>query len=163
MYKIYRLFIILFFFSFCTSYKVLRKSNHNSKINDNELFVKMQRTACYGTCPQYTISIYANGLIQYNGKAFVDKINCFQTMLDQHLILEIQTQLKDVNFFSFKNEYLSPITDIPSVILEVYEKNYGRHVVIDRLNGPEELKNTHNLIDSIANSIKEWQACDTLN
>ena len=34
----------------------------------------MQRTACYGTCPQYEVRIYESGIIEYEGKMFVEKI-----------------------------------------------------------------------------------------
>ena len=57
-----------------------------------------------------------------------------------------------------EDNYLSPITDIPSVILEVSIGD-KRHVVKDRLNGPQELKNFHNFIDSLANSVVDWTLC----
>ena len=38
-------------------------------------FITMRRTACFGTCPQYTISIYDDGTINYEGKLFVSFMN----------------------------------------------------------------------------------------
>jgi len=121
----------------------------------------MRRTACYGTCPQYEISIYDNGLIKYDGKAFVDKLDCFQAMLHESVMIAIKSKIKSVNFFSLDNEYVSPITDIPSIIVEV-NLGQGIHKVTDRLNGPKELKTLHSFIDSIHDSITTWETCNNL-
>ena len=62
----------------------------------------MTRTACYGTCPQYKITIYHHGLVRYEGKMFVDKIGCFEAMLSDRLIHEIK---------SIENSYLGRFID----------------------------------------------------
>lgn len=38
---------------------------------DDPPFVTLQRTGCFGTCPDYTLTVFASGRIQYQGKAFV--------------------------------------------------------------------------------------------
>ena len=34
--------------------------------------ITLQRTACFGACPVYTVSIYADGTVAYNGERFVE-------------------------------------------------------------------------------------------
>ena len=119
----------------------------------------MKRTACYGTCPQYTISIYNNGLVRYNGKMFVDKIGCFESSLSDKLINNIKLELNNVQFFTFQNEYDAHVTDVPSIILQVSLKG-KKHEVIDRFNGPLELKRVHKMIDDIVDSLEEWNQCE---
>ncbi len=34
--------------------------------------ITLERTACFGACPVYTLSIYADGTVVYNGERFVD-------------------------------------------------------------------------------------------
>ncbi len=116
----------------------------------------MERTACYGTCPQYIITIYNNGTIEYEGKMFVSKIGCFFSFLSKDILSDIKSEFSTSQFFSFEKEYDSNITDIPSVILEVHlgSKN---HRVIDRFNGPKKLKNLQNLIDSVGSAVIDWQ------
>ncbi len=129
------------------------------KIPDAEdLIVKMRRTACYGTCPQYEIHIYNNGFIYYKGIMFVEKKGCFFSYISSHSIDKIKMTLDQINFFQMEDNYLSPITDIPSVILQVSLGDKS-HVVKDRLSGPQELKNFHNSIDSIADSVVDWALC----
>ncbi|MCK9401477.1 MAG: DUF6438 domain-containing protein [Bacteroidales bacterium] len=36
--------------------------------------ITLKRTMCYGTCPVYDMEISANGEVNYNGEAFVEKM-----------------------------------------------------------------------------------------
>ena len=69
-------------------------------LQHEEPFFTMQRTACYGTCPQYTVSIYHNGKITYNGDLFVDKIGCFSSFISEQEVAAIKFLLDDIDFFS---------------------------------------------------------------
>lgn len=146
------IFISIIFFISCLNPAVLHKE---------EPFINMQRTGCYGTCPQYTVSIYNNGKIIYNGKLFVDKIGCFSSVISRKQVAAIKLFLHETDFFSFQNEYLSSMTDIPSVITEIYLEG-KTHKVIDRLEGPKSLKECHKLIDAVTESIKNWSDCELL-
>ena len=117
--------------------------------------ITMRRTACFGTCPQYTISIYDDGTINYEGKLFVEKIGNFHSNIPVSLVQKIKSKLEEINFFSFKEQYDSPITDVPSVIIQV-SINGKTHKVIDRFRGPNELKYFQNFIDSISESVIDW-------
>ena len=143
------------FFLIISCYQNQIISNNIQQISP---LISMQRTACYGTCPQYTITIYNDGLIRYEGKMFVDKQGCFYSKVSQEMIDKIILKLHEINFFSFKNEYSALMTDVPSVILEV-NINVQNHKVIDRFNGPKELKEIQNFIDFISNSITDWDFC----
>ena len=150
--RLYILIIILSFYC-CTSKSHLLKNNTQSLP-----LIVMERTACYGTCPQYIISIYNNGTIEYEGKMFVSKIGCFFSFLSEDILNMIKSEFIASQFFSFENEYNSNITDIPSVILEAHMGSKN-HRVIDRLNGPKKLKNLQNLIDSVGSTVIDWQDC----
>ncbi len=126
---------------------------------ENLPLVIMTRTACYGTCPQYTISIYDNGLIQYDGKLFVDKKGCFYAKISQSFIDRLITKITTIDFFDLNINYDAPMTDLPSVIVEVNLAS-NHHKITDRFSGPEKLKELQIFIDSISNSVIEWQLCN---
>ena len=126
---------------------------------DNVPLVTMTRTACYGTCPQYTISIYDNGLIKYDGKLFVDKKGCFYSKIPKSFINLLITKIKTIYFFDLNTNYDAPMTDFPSVIVEVNLAS-NHHKITDRFSGPEKLKELQLFIDSISNSVIAWQLCD---
>ena len=54
------------------------------------------------------------------------------------------------------------MTDIPSVITEVNLDN-KKHRIVDRLNGPRDLKKIYSLIDSVYANVLEWKKCQYLN
>jgi len=146
-----RLYIILLILS------LFACSQKHIHLNSSPLLV-MKRTACYGTCPQYTITIYNDGLVRYDGKMFVDKIGCFKSTLSKKIISDIKLELNNVNFLAFQNEYDTHVTDVPSVIVKIYLEG-KTHEVIDRFNGPLELKRIHKFIDNIVDSIQVWNQC----
>ena len=149
---------LLIFWSSCN----IKLTDFNQNDINQIPLIKMKRTACYGRCPQYEISIYNNGLIKYNGKAFVDRLSCFQAVLNANIIMEIKLHLESINFFQLDTAYISAVTDIPSVITEVNFDN-KRHRIVDRLNGPRELKKIYSLIDSVYANVPEWEKCKYLN
>jgi len=125
-----------------------------------EPFVSMQRTACYGTCPQYTVSIYNNGIVHYEGKLFVEKIGCFSSKIPFRKVKSLKLFLEEMDFFSLESVYPAPMTDIPSVITKVVITN-KEHEVIDQFQGPKELQQLHYLVDSIIDSVDSWSNCET--
>ena len=151
----FKIFILIVFLFSCSKKLV------NVEGASSTLLLSMQRTACYGTCPQYTISIYNNGLIKYEGKMFVDKIGCFYSTLSQDLIEDIKFALNEIQFLEFENIYTASVTDVPSVILEV-NMSSKNHKVIDRFNGPEELKKIQKFIDVISERVDPWNLCDAV-
>ena len=146
------IFLSIVFFISCFNPRILQTE---------EPFFSMQRTACYGTCPQYRISIYHHGKITYNGKLFVDKIGCFSSFISDNEVNAIKLLLDDIDFFSLEKEYISSMTDIPSVVTEIYLDG-KRHKVVDRLEGPKSLKKCYLVIDSVIDAIENWSDCDLL-
>ena len=61
------------------------------KTIDNELIKKEQTTVlfelikggCYGTCPIFSISVYENRQIKYEGKRFVDAIGTYNWIMNE--------------------------------------------------------------------------------
>jgi len=146
------IFLSINFFISCFNPNILQQE---------EPFFSMQRTACYGTCPQYTVSVYHHGKITYNGKLFVDKIGCFSSFISDHEVTTIKLVLDEIDFFSLEKEYISSMTDIPSVVTEIYLDG-KRHKVIDRLEAPKSLRTCYLVIDSIIESIQNWSDCESL-
>lgn len=111
------------------------------------LFVKMQKTPCYGQCPNYELEIYDNGDVTFKGKMFVDFIGLYKSTISNSEIETIKNKIVEVNFFELDSLYDSPATDIPSCIIEVTLDNKSKKI-IDRRYGPEELKDLEKIIES---------------
>ena len=137
---------------------ILSCSSFNNFYPEPTPLITMKRTPCYGECPQYMISIYESGVVIYNGVRFVPRTGCFQSNISTKNINYIKLILDEIQFFDLEEEYISNITDIPSIITEVFE-NGKRHKVVDRLNAPKKLKNLYTELDLIVDKISIWKEC----
>ena len=81
------------------------------------LMAKIDRTPCFGKCPVFTIELFDDGTVKYNGVAFVDKQGTFTAKVTPEFIAKIQSKALSVNYLSFENKYpIAPvvIADLPT-------------------------------------------------
>ena len=125
-----------------------KKTSSAVAVEDTTVFLKMQRTPCYGKCPNYTVEISNNGKVNYFGKMFVDFEGQHYGNISITDVELIKTKIKEVNFFELKDKYDSPATDVPSTIFEATINNQFKKIT-NRHNGPPELKDLEKLIEEI--------------
>lgn len=126
--------------------KSQEKNNTSSTIVPSPLFIKMEKTPCYGPCPSYVIEIFKDGLVSFEGKRFVELIGKYKSTLSTEDIETIKNKVLEVNYFELEDTYDSPATDIPSCITQVSLNNKTKKIT-DRRYGPEELKDLEKLIE----------------
>lgn len=125
-----------------------KKTTTAAAVEDTKVFLKMQRTPCYGKCPNYTVEISNNGRVNYFGKMFVDFEGQHYGNISTTDVELIKTKIKEVNFFELKDKYDSPATDMPSTIFEATINNQFKKIT-NRHNGPPELKDLEKLVEEI--------------
>jgi len=99
---------------------------HNSIGKDYEHYqFIMSKTSCRGNCPVYSITLYGNGEISYEGFQNVNTIGRQQGSLQTDSVIAILQELNRMQYYDLKYEYSQQqITDMPSVITQiVYSKN----------------------------------------
>ena len=122
----------------------------------DSLMVRLQRTACFGRCPIYTLSIFQNGTAIYKGEKWVEKEGLFKSRVNKRQLEQIFSKAKEISFYKMKEQYDNAyITDLPSTITTL-KTDSGFKIVANRYEGPEELQELERLIDDIANSL-EWE------
>jgi hypothetical protein len=55
--------------------------------------ITLERTACFGSCPVYTISVTASGDVQYEGRAHVRKMGAATGRVPQELVDALLSEL----------------------------------------------------------------------
>ncbi len=123
--------------------------------SDNEIVFSMTKTKCYGKCPAYTIEIYSNGRVTYNGLANVEKIGKFEKNITQTELSNLKKAFLDSKFFDFNDEYVSNATDLPTTYI-LFRNNDKEKKIKDYHRAPKELKVLEKLLDDIANSTTDW-------
>ena len=79
--------------------------------------ITLERTACFGTCPIYTVSIDENGRILYNGLDFVTATGEQTAEIDPQQVQELVDFMVNGGYFDLEDAYTNRlITDMPSAI-----------------------------------------------
>ncbi|MBZ0298736.1 MAG: DUF6438 domain-containing protein [Anaerolineae bacterium] len=97
---------------------------------DHEVRLTLERTACFGTCPMYTVTIYADGTVAYEGERFVEVTGTQTTMIDPAVVEKLVRIFDDAGYFSWEDEYTQQnVTDLPSVITSVTRDGETKRIV----------------------------------
>ncbi|MBF9142249.1 DUF6438 domain-containing protein [Hymenobacter properus] len=78
-----------------------------------------ERTPCFGTCPAYTMQVYADGRVAYEGRHNVPLIGKKELKLPAAVVADMLRQAKEAHFETFATQYRSGVTDMPSTIVAI--------------------------------------------
>ena len=78
-------------------------------------YVKMERTTCYGTCPNYVIEMYANGLVRYTGRRFAKPGGTYEKNIGKAKVKAILNSLSEYRVDTCAKEYKNLIADVPGI------------------------------------------------
>jgi hypothetical protein len=134
------------------------KNNTNISPDYNELIITLERTACLGECPIYTLTIHGDGTVVYEGKDFVKTKGRKESIISKEKIEELILEFNRADYFSLKDNYVEhTMTDAHSVITSITIN--GKLKIIEHYHGdfsaPEALSTLENKIDEIVNS-DQW-------
>jgi hypothetical protein len=76
--------------------------------------ITLERAACFGRCPVYTVTIAGDGTVTWTGKANVD-VATGTAKIPQAKVQELADLLASSCFFAMQDRYNPPVTDLPSV------------------------------------------------
>jgi hypothetical protein len=109
---------------------VLGAAAVNAQDSKPNVAITLERTACFGACPVYTITIYDNGDVVYNGKNFVPVKGEQKSQLDPATVAAMVKAFEDVGYFDWKGNYNQQIvTDLPSAITSVTANGKTQRIV----------------------------------
>lgn len=79
--------------------------------------INLSRTACFGTCPDYSVSIRGDGSVHFTGRRFVLMPGDHEAHVSPESVKELVEKLEKAKFFAARDEYVAPITDNPTYTL----------------------------------------------
>ncbi len=137
---------------------IMQLSGQTSIPNDADLSLTLERTACFGRCPIYRITVEDDGTVTYFGEMFVAVEGEKISHIGPDQVRKLARELEKVDFLSLQDEYTDMnATDMPSAITTLRlngEEKTVLHYYGD-LSAPEKLTDLENFIDAITNSI-QW-------
>lgn len=88
--------------------------------------VSLERTACYGFCPEYTVTVLATGEVRFEGRRSVAVVGVAQDHLTRDQMQRILSAINAADVFALRDSYATELdgcpavwTDNPSAIIRV--------------------------------------------
>ena len=97
--------------------------------------VVLQRTACFGQCPVYSVEIHANGQVKYSGEEFVSVKGISHSSIPHANVELLAAALRHVKFAQMHEKYqfeadgcVNMPTDLPSLSISVTKAGRTQNV-----------------------------------
>ena len=115
--------------------------------------ITLQRTACFGTCPDYTVTLTGDGTVIYSGRQFVRTPGDHTWKIDAAAVRALAREMEAAGFFELQDTYTSRMTDNPTTYTTLrdrqpHEEDPGLHL------GPPKLKDIEAKIDEVSGVLK---------
>jgi len=120
----------------------------------DDLLITLRRTPCFGTCPDYTVTIDAKGRVSYDGRRFVRVMGHQTDTIPRASVVALVETIDRIGFFGLKTLYTKNVTDLPTTFVTI-TRNGETKTVEDYLGAPEGLIAFEKQIDE-AVRIKRW-------
>ncbi|HNB81364.1 MAG TPA: TonB family protein [Chitinophagaceae bacterium] len=125
-------------------------------------YLKMDRTACFGRCPVYTVELMYNGVIVYNGSKNVEFIGEREAGISPAAMQKFMKQFSRYKLLSLQNVYKPKATDLPRLNF-TFTVNGKTKTVKNGESGPAFLDVIGKKVDSLLATIKDWKAAESTN
>ncbi|MBL7766643.1 MAG: energy transducer TonB [Chitinophagaceae bacterium] len=116
---------------------------------------KIERTACFGRCPVYTLELRKNGTIIYVGKKNVTMIGTHTGTLPLSLTKKFLANAGKYKIISLSNNYTEKASDLPRLIC-TFHINKKMKVIKNAQAGPEYLVGLALELDNLLEKVK-WK------
>jgi hypothetical protein len=145
--------------AYTTTHKKKKKKINPIQSTTNKTKIKsvlMGRSACFGTCPSYTLEIFETGLIRYNGKSYVDKMGIYEKKISPNEAIQFITEFNAIQPDTLHYLYETKIADLPGIYYFIsYQDSVKRILNADA--GPRILYDWSKKFDSFAHFDASWK------
>lgn len=120
--------------------------------------ITLRRTGCFGTCPDYALTISGDGRVTYTGERFVSVVGPLHYTIRPQKALALVQKFKRGDFYSLKNEYRYPVTDNPTTIIAISVGGQEKKIVDyegARLGMPQSVTDLERAVDEAA-EVRHW-------
>ena len=151
--------VLLFLFIYaCTGSKpAMENSSDFPGDPADSLVASLERTRCFGACPNYSIKIYRSGYVLYEGYDHVPNVGRFYTWLTKEQLHALGQKAESVGYFELENEYRNPhLTDFPTIYSEVRYRGNRKKVTHYTAAPPRQLVEMEDYIDSLFPKGTSW-------
>jgi hypothetical protein len=125
--------------------------------DSNTTVITLERTTCYGTCPEYSLTILGNGTVIYEGRNYVAVVGEHVYQIPSDNVKRLVDAFQNARFFSMQDGYdlcVDCATHTASMTIDGRTKT----VVYSLYSAPASLLHLDKRIDEYADSVR-WVEC----
>ncbi len=119
------------------------------------VIITLERTMCFGTCPDYRLQIYGSGEVVYEGRGFVQVEGIRRARISERKVRDLVLEFEEIGFFQLDDRYAVAATDLPSIIVSINLEGRVKTVTIYGGGAPKGLTDLVEKIEEAAN-VSRW-------
>ncbi|MDO7847159.1 DUF6438 domain-containing protein [Hymenobacter sp. M29] len=119
-----------------------------------------ERTPCFGTCPVYTMQVFADGRVAYEGRHNVAIMGKKEFKLPAATVADMLRQAKEARFETFEAQYRSGVTDMPSTIVAIRQPDGTLKKVAAESNIPENVQSYFTFLSTQFDALAQVKGTD---
>ena len=128
-----------------------------------DTIIRLERTACFGPCPIYTVAIDARGTVTWVGEKFVRVVGRQTARVPPSVVAALLAQAERIGFFDMRDVYrvienpngtVTTVSDLPTKDVTVTVNGRTKRIE-DYLGAPDALGEFERAIDEAAGT-KRW-------
>lgn len=109
---------------------ILSAATINAQDTNAPVVVTLERTACFGTCPVYTVTILEDGTVIYNGADHVAVTGEQITSIEPETVAALVAAFEEAGYFDWDEAYdTQHVTDLPTTITSVTHAGATHQIV----------------------------------
>jgi hypothetical protein len=121
------------------------------------VMLSLERTACFGRCPIYTVTVLRDGTVRWEGKQFVKVSGKATAKLSAATLAALADAFKRAGYFALADQYENhDMTDGPTAIMSYADgakKKTIRHYHGDS-SAPQKLSQLESRIDELVGTVR---------
>lgn len=126
--------------------------------SSREFFASIKKSACFGKCPTYEMTIYSDGFVELNGIRNIAYSGNYTTQLTEAEVHHFRIKANRIGYMDMEDSYDCTISDVPSVTTSI-DLNGVKKSVFRRCDFPPIILQFEELFDVLLKN-KKWSAVD---
>ncbi|HVK51060.1 MAG TPA: DUF6438 domain-containing protein [Pseudoxanthomonas sp.] len=120
--------------------------------------ISLSRSGCYGTCPIYSVEVFGDGRVIYDGEQYVDVTGRHEYRIPVEQVRDLLATFRRSDAWSLESNYSAMTTDSPTYCLRIHLDGQ-EHVIQDyvgkRVGMPQVVRQLQDAVDRISRA-REW-------
>jgi len=122
-------------------------------IDKNDVRIRLDRTGCFGTCPQYSVQIFQDGKVEFTGGVYTLFEGSQSYAVPVQEVNKLINEFRKADFWSLRNVYRHGVTDSPTYVI-TFQTGKNKKSIEDyvglRVGMPSIVRDLQDQIDQVA-------------